>query len=376
MRGGAATTWTGLLRRGYRALPPGWQEPAREAYDAVSVRATAVAERRRLFSSERILFVELEIADLAPYTALAPGADEVLIDVQYTAVSVGTELATFQGLLPRSFPYWPGYSGAGVVSATGSAVRTLQPGDRVAGQVKHAARVITQADRVFKLGPRTSLRQAAFHQLCFISLGGIRRSAIRPGTSVAVIGQGIVGQLASRFARIAGAVPLAAVAPTRRRQNVSLAPGGSDNFFLLDEAPRDSFDVVIESSGASGSVRLACELAAPAGTVVLLGGYRAPERAFPAEALWQEKHLRVVGAHMSAAPDIDPRASLRPHRAEGAVIAELLDDGVLDLEPIITHCLPASQANRVYEELASDVLAPVGLLFSWRGASSEEQTAA
>ena len=63
--------------------------------------------------------------------------DDVLIEVEYTAVSPGTErwcltgTLTIPGEAPLAFPHVPGYQAAGIVRDVGRGVKDLKPGNRV-----------------------------------------------------------------------------------------------------------------------------------------------------------------------------------------------------------------------------------------------------
>ncbi len=69
--------------------------------------------------------------------------DGVLVQTEYSAVSIGTELYNWMhGANPggeAKFPRTTGYCSAGTVLEVGKNVSAVKPGDRVAGQGNHAS---------------------------------------------------------------------------------------------------------------------------------------------------------------------------------------------------------------------------------------------
>src|ERR1700735_4236007 len=79
-----------------------------------------------------------------------PGANQMLVRTEFSAVSPGTELAVYTGThqwlkdpnLPDwKFPFRPGYSAAGSVVAVGSGVSGWQPGGRGSFPGNHGSHV-------------------------------------------------------------------------------------------------------------------------------------------------------------------------------------------------------------------------------------------
>ncbi|MGZ5359815.1 MAG: zinc-dependent alcohol dehydrogenase, partial [Solirubrobacterales bacterium] len=106
-----------------------------------------------------------------------------------------------------------GYSAAGTVIEAGPGVRGLSPGDRVAiaggGVANHAEVDIVPSLLCAKVPQAVSAEQAAFATLGAIALNGFRRAEVQIGSTIAVIGLGLIGQLAVRVARAAGCRVLA-----------------------------------------------------------------------------------------------------------------------------------------------------------------------
>ena len=163
----------------------------------------------------------------------------VLIQVHYSLISTGTELASFrqsgdsyfkkaitdkdfhrkainfvksQGikksieLLRGKDNFTPtGYSGAGIIIGIGKNVTDLAIGDRVAyGGSRHAEIVYVPRNLVAKLPDNIELRDAAFTTLGSIAMQAVRRAKVELGETILVIGLGLVGQLVNQLLQVAG----------------------------------------------------------------------------------------------------------------------------------------------------------------------------
>ena len=94
----------------------------------------------------------------------------------------------------------------------------------------------------------------------------IERARLEPGESVAVIGGGAVGQLASLAAQAAGAAGVVLVEPNEARRRFARANGalaaepGEARALISRLTDGDGADVVIEAVGASATLRSAFDL--------------------------------------------------------------------------------------------------------------------
>ena len=151
-----------------------------------------------------------------------PGPREVLIRNDYTVMNLGTEMTIFTGDFPPGswwdrhikYPNWEGWGCLGTVVAVGAEVTSLAVGDRVVGDGAHGnyyLAPIEQPDFPQRIGEGVSDEQGGLWSLSRVSLHGVRVARLQIGEAVVVLGQGIIGQLALRYARLAGAFPVIAV---------------------------------------------------------------------------------------------------------------------------------------------------------------------
>jgi predicted dehydrogenase/threonine dehydrogenase-like Zn-dependent dehydrogenase len=175
----------------------------------------------------------------------APGVDPrgILVQVAYSCVSVGTELAQVElsglplyrralkqreqakrvleiarsegfgktykrvsGMLAAGVP--TGYSASGRVLAVGELVEEFRPGDLVAcagaGIANHAEVISVPVNLAVKVPDGLDLAPASTVTLGAIALQGVRRAEPTLGETVGVIGLGILGQLTVQLLRAAG----------------------------------------------------------------------------------------------------------------------------------------------------------------------------
>jgi len=206
---------------------------------------------------DRIELVETNIPD--------PGPGQVVVEALYTAISPGTELRCLAGRQPgTSFPFIPGYSMVGRVARRGEGAAVAEgavvfcSGTEKAGLPllwgAHIAHALTRADNLFLLPPGVDPLDASIAKLAAIAYRGVRVSGTRPHEEVAVVGLGIIGQLAARLHALCGARVVAAdldpgrVAVAKAAGIVALVPerGLAAAFRALQAG---GADVVVDSTG-------------------------------------------------------------------------------------------------------------------------------
>jgi predicted dehydrogenase/NADPH:quinone reductase-like Zn-dependent oxidoreductase len=361
-----------VLRAVYDKTPEELRPALKRSYHWTRLRARAAASGASITALERVVFVGFGIASLEPHEILGPANGEVLVATAFSAVSPGTEggiLAGSPGIRQR-FPHFPGYSGSGIVKEVGPSVSTLKPGDRIAGRLRHASSDLAPADFLVRVPEGVSLEDASFVVLGAIALQGVRKARINTGDRVAVIGQGLIGQLASRLARLSGSSHLIAVAETRNRAQTSLGRGGADAFVAVSDGAGSigsiEAQVVIEAAGTPGALAAALRAAAPGGRVVVLGSGRLLDRDADWARLVREKDLTVVGAHVGTVAQREASPTRWSYQHEAALFLNLIKARRLSLRDLVTWRPRPEECNAVYEELGAAGSGHVGICFDWR----------
>ena len=362
-----------VLKSVFNLIPPDVQPQARRAYAYTDIRKQAMLSRRRVFQGKRVEFLDLEVAYLENYEFLGPGPGEVLVDTLSTLVSPGTERAVLCGLpgVPRGmFPFPPGYSAVGIVRQVGTGMERVAVGQRVAGRLSHASCGLMSSISLFPVPDGVSNEEACFIELGIITLQGIRRAHIAPGDRVAVVGQGLIGQLSNRLARTCGASWVAGVASSRSRAAGAVKGGHVDAFVALNEKPNLTqlqADIVIEAVGSPGAVMTAIECASDGGIVVLLGSSRGIGRNLDMYHAAQSRRITIVGAHIGALPAKDVSPGRFTYDEEGRLFLDLLRQRRLEVADLITWRARPDECNAVYEVLARGGDHHTGILFDWKG---------
>jgi L-idonate 5-dehydrogenase len=177
-----------------------------------------------------------------------------------------------------------------------------------------------------------------------VGLHGVSRAGPLLGKRVLVSGCGPIGALALAAARVHGAAETVAVDVTDQTLTVARALGAHQTINVARErdwvsryaADKGSFDVMLECSGNEQALRAGLEAMRPRGVVVQLG--LGGDVSIP-QNLVVSKELSICG-------------SFRFH-AEFALAVRLINDGRVDLRPLVTRSFGLAQAREAFE-LASD----------------------
>ncbi len=355
----------------YGSIPARHRPAVKKFITGSMIRVRSAILNTGHYRGRRVEFVDFECASLEHFEFLGPRKNEALVDIMYTAVSPGTERAVLCGLpgARRRFPYAPGYSACGRILKAGRGMDDFVEGRIVAGRMGHAELAVGKKDTLFIVPAGVSPEEACFIELGIIALQGVRKARIRPGDHVAVVGQGLVGQLANRLAKFAGASFVTGIAAGRRRQATAMAPGGADKYISNGEDPDalDSLDadVVIEAVGSPAAVGDAVRCARKRGRIALLGSTRGIGRGIDWIEKAQQKNIAFIGAHISALPEKDACAGRWTYRQEGELFLDLLASGFLKVAGLTTWIAGPAECNRVYEVLAEGGKEHVGIIFDW-----------
>jgi threonine dehydrogenase-like Zn-dependent dehydrogenase len=268
-----------------------------------------------------------------------PGVGEVRLRLEGSGVCA-SNLPLWEGREWFEYPPAagsPGHEGWGTVDALGSGVTGIAVGDRVAALSyrAYAEYDVAAADAVVPLPP--SLAGAPFPgEPLGCAMNIFRRSDIRPGDDVAIVGIGFLGALLTRLASNAGA---RVIAVSRRPFSLDVARAfGAHETVVMDDHWRVIEQVrsltggagcarVIEAVGLQWPLDLAGELTRERGRLVVAGFHQDGPRQVNMQ-LWNWRGLDVINAH-----ERDPQAYVDGIRAAVDAVAS----GALDPSPLYTH---------------------------------------
>ncbi|MCE7987022.1 MAG: hypothetical protein DYG89_38100 [Caldilinea sp. CFX5] len=313
-----------------------------------------------------------------------PGPRQILIRNDYTVMNLGTEMTIFTGDFPKgswwdmhvNYPNWEGWGCVGSVVAVGEQVTEFKVGDRVVGDGEHGNYYLVNIDirdRPQLIPEGITDEQAGLWSLSRVSLHGVRVARIDVGEAVVVQGQGIVGQLALRFARLSGAFPLIAVDMAPSRLEFSKLGGAThtlqgpiDKF--LDEITRINkgrkVDCVLEVTGNPVAIPTALKLPRKRGRVIILGSPRGVSQV----DFHDQIHfgIDVIGAQWSTYPPIESHLNPWTTARNGELYLDLVKAGQINVDGLISHTFNWREAPEVYQEIQEERTRFMAVRFDWR----------
>lgn len=285
------------------------------------------------------------------------GADDVVVDVEWSGISTGTERLLWTGAMPpfpgMGYPLVPGYETVGRIVDAGSAARervgerVFVPGARCFDGVRAlfggaAARLVAPTARAHAIDETLGERGV------LMALAATARHALAaPGARLPelIVGHGVLGRLLARIACAEGGAPTVWETDAGRRGGAlgyrAVHPDGDD---------RRDYASIYDCSGDSALLDSLIGRLAPGGEIVLAGFYAAPIRFDFAPAFMREARLRVAAEWR--APDL-------------AAVSAMVADGRLSLDGLITHAESADRAPEAYRTAFTDA-ACLKMVLDWR----------
>jgi threonine dehydrogenase-like Zn-dependent dehydrogenase len=264
-----------------------------------------------------------------------------------------SNLAPWAGPDWMQFPTEPGglgHEGWGRIDAVGPGVYDLKVGDRVAALSYHAyaSHDFAPAAMVVPLPEKLDGQPFPGEPLgCAMNI--FKRSGIRAGQTVAIVGIGFLGALLTQLAAKAGA---RVIAISRRNEALEAARRmGAVETIVMDDHWRIIENVkaltegrlcdrVIEAVGKQWPIDLAAELTMERGRLIIAGYHQDSPRQVNMQ-LWNWRGLDVINAH-----ERDPAMYIQGIRDA----VDAVSDGRLDPSFLYTHRYPLEQLDQALND--------------------------
>lgn len=289
------------------------------------------------------------------------GAEDVLIQVKACGIC-GTDVHIYEGdkgAAEVTPPTILGHEFSGVVAEVGTNVTGVKVGDRVCidpncycgkcdfcrnGIAHYCTDMIgygttvnggfaeycsVNQRQVYKLGNNTTFEQGAMTEPVACCLHGMDMCNIQPGSSVVVIGGGMIGLLMLQLARLAGAARTALLEPVESKREVAkklgadicIDPIHEDVKAALTEAGMTWVNTVIECVGRTSTIEQAIDIVGNKGTVMMFGLTKPDDTISlkPFEVFQKEIELKA--------------SFINPYTQKRAL--ELIDSGRLDVSSMV-----------------------------------------
>lgn len=307
-----------------------------------------------------VVLQEPERLELRELVLSAPGDADVIVDMEWSGISTGTERLLWTGTMPAfpgmGYPLVPGYEGVGRVISAGPASgrsvgeRVFVPGARCFGDVRglfgsSSSRVVVPGAHV------TPVDEQLGERAILLALAATAMHALNVGSAAPqlVIGHGVLGRLVARLALLRGGIPpiVWETAPARRT--------GAVGYEVIDPASdtRRDYPSICDVSGDGRILNGLIGRLAPRGEVVLAGFYSAPLSFEFAPAFMREAQLRIAAQWQ---------------RTDLAQVLELTASGALSLDGLITHHSVPADASRAYRTAFEDAEC-LKMILDWRKAA-------
>ena len=310
-----------------------------------------------------------------------PGPMEVLLKVESCACC-GTDVALMNKPFAGQPPYGdfiPGHEYSGVVAALGEGVDEFSVGDRVAveahlgcmrckncrlghytaclnyGTEKHRANgmtanggfaqyVVNNINTVHRIPDPVEFNEAALvTNLGCVLYGFETIGGFVAGQTVAILGPGPIGLIATQVAKTLGAEKVFLTGTRASRLNMGAERGADRLINIYEENPIEAVladtggigvDLAVDAAGVKTTPMDAIKITKPMGKILMLGIPHEPVTVDLEDLLMKNKAIYTVRGE---------------GRSNVARAISLLGTGKMSLKPYLTHTFPLEQIDKAFE---------------------------
>jgi 2-desacetyl-2-hydroxyethyl bacteriochlorophyllide A dehydrogenase len=338
----------------------------------------------------------VDVTDV-PQAPLRPG--QVRVRTLTSGISAGTELTAYRGTNPYltstwdptsrlftgSHPQTPSYPLAGWgYSEVGRVVEVAEPatqsphpddvqvGDVVWGIWGHVSEGVLDAERLrgHQLPAGLDPLAGSFVRVGAIALNAVLAADAGLGDTVVIVGQGVIGLLATAFAKQSGATVIAVEGIAGRRDlarawgaDEVFAPSAGVASAIRDLTRGRGADVAIDLSGAYPALHEATRLVGADGRVVAAGFYQGAASALRLGEEFHHNRVEIIASQIGAVP-LRKRARWDVPRLQDTVV-QLLAKGTPDVTELVSHRFAVRDAAQAYTLLDTDAPSAVQVVLDF-----------
>ena len=295
-------------------------------------------------------------------------ANQIRVKADTTLISRGSELFRRYIREEAVSPSIMGYSLTGTVDAVGAAVADYSVGDRVMAVAPHAAYVIAEPDptdgRIVRLLDDVSFEEGTCLPLSTSAVAWADSSGVKPGETVVVLGQGLVGSLMMQVFRGYDPARIITVDALPLRCQLSRQLGAdmvinADKTNPVEEVlrltDRNGADLVVDCVGGYAGIKSfeqAQDMTRRFGTLQLI-------------ALYQQAPLPLHSAKIMSKRIVAGILTDEPRAEIAARALEKIRDGEIRAAEMITHRFHYTEAKAAFDLLWDSPGDTLGVLIKW-----------
>lgn len=333
--------------------------------------------------SKNVVFTQPNTTELLSEDVKPLGKNDILVKLLFSTISTGTEKANLIGEVNTSvysnrtvahFPRRVGYSSSGIIVEVGSKVTDLHPGDRVAlSWSKHAEYCVVPSQNVYKLNDGISFEEGAMWHISTFPMAAIRKCRLEIGESAIVMGIGILGMMAIKLLKAAGACPIIAVDHDETKLKIAKRIGADYVFNPFEEGFAEKVknitnggaNVAIEVTGNGKALDSLLDCMAQFGRVALLGCTRSSDFTIDYYHKVHGPGISLIGAHTMARPKYESSPSMWTTRDDVLAVQKLVSLGRLSFADLVQETHSINNYKEVFNRLATEKGFPI-IQLDWR----------
>jgi len=300
-----------------------------------------------------------------------PKPGEIQVKVAVCGIC-GSDVHAYGGKHPFvKTPIVPGHEFSGTVSAIGEGVTGFAIKDRVVVEPSltcgkcyncrnglynictelkvlgcqapgaFAQYISVPANKVYKMPRRMDFDDGAFVEPAAVGVHAVKKSEIKLGDRVVILGAGVIGYMILQAARLAGAGEIIVAGHHEERLALAKKLGADVTFlagdtvkFIRDTYGPDGIDIVYEAVGVGTTINQAIDIVRKGAKVIVVGVFG--EHPATKVGLIQDK-------------EIDMRGSLMYVGTDYPTTLKLISSGKIKTKPLISARFPLERVSEAFD---------------------------